>query len=42
LKEKCNLDIEFLQEQVWENTITLVGSKEDYNDMMANKEEYIY
>jgi DNA-directed RNA polymerase subunit beta' len=21
---------------------TIVGSKEDYNDMMANKEEYIY
>jgi DNA-directed RNA polymerase subunit beta' len=20
----------------------IVGSKEDYNDMMANKEEYIY
>ena len=24
----------------YENTI--VGSKEDYNEMMANKEEYIY
>jgi DNA-directed RNA polymerase subunit beta' len=21
---------------------TIVGSKEDYNEMMANKEEYIY
>jgi DNA-directed RNA polymerase subunit beta' len=41
LKENVIVDIEFCGTGMREYH-TIVGSKEDYNDMMANKEEYIY